>query len=101
LRFKQPENVNLGKMVRRRWSSPGNGADNARMSERLVNLAWRVTVMVLIGGGGLVALGLGYSGLLNLLRLRLGEGAPPTLLGVGVAVGVFLLCRLRSDLVCE
>jgi len=71
------------------------------MAERLVNLGWRLAVMGMIGAGGLIALALAYSGLLDLLALRFRDGAGPALAGIAVAIAVFIVCRLRSDLVCD
>ena len=70
------------------------------MSEKLVNSAWRTVILTLIALGALGASLLLYLGVLHGLNLRWDRSICFALSGLGISLGVWLLCRYRNDLVC-
>jgi hypothetical protein len=71
------------------------------MGKALVSFGWRFLLGGLVSVGGLVAAGLAYQGVLAAISLRWVGCIGPSLSGGAVAVGVFLLCRHRNDLICD
>jgi len=71
------------------------------MTEKLVNLAWRMTLVGLIGAGGVAGAALLYQGILNALSRNWIACIGPLTCGIVAGFGVFLLCRHRNDLLCS
>ena len=71
------------------------------MSEKLVNCAWRTTLVALITIGALISAVLAYQSVLLALNVHWGECIPTATLAAAAAFGVWMLCRHRGDLVCD
>jgi hypothetical protein len=68
------------------------------MTDRIINSAWRLSVMGLICVAGVAGLFLGYRALFDLLAGRWSMGLIGAMIGIALGSATFLLCRHRDDL---
>jgi hypothetical protein len=68
------------------------------MMDRLLSAALNLTVMSLTAGVAAGSIILGYWGLLQTLQGQVRSGPIEIAVGVGLAVGAWLLARNRNDL---
>jgi len=68
------------------------------MMDWLLNTALNLTVVSLTGGVAAGSVVLGYWGLLQTLQGRVVSGPIDLAVGIGLAVGAWLLARNRNDL---
>jgi hypothetical protein len=69
------------------------------MTDRIVELAWRTSILGLIGLTGIASLILSYRALLELISMNWNAAAFPSILGLVLGVASYLLCRTRNDLI--
>ncbi|HTL28842.1 MAG TPA: hypothetical protein VL282_06475 [Tepidisphaeraceae bacterium] len=69
------------------------------MTDRIVEFAWRTSILGLIGLTGVAALILTYSAFLEAIAMHWRGVALPGVLGMGLGVASYLLCRNRNDLI--
>ena len=69
------------------------------MTDRIVELAWRTSILGLIGLTGIASLILSYRALLEVIALHWQAAAFPSILGLVLGLATYLLCRNRNDLI--
>ena len=69
------------------------------MTDRIVELAWRTSILGLIALTGIASLILSYRALLELIATNWNAATLPSILGVALGVAAYLLCRNRNDLI--
>ena len=69
------------------------------MTDRIVELAWRTSILGLIGLTGIAAMILSYRALLELIATHWQAAVLPGVLGIGLGCATYLLCRNRNDLI--
>ncbi len=69
------------------------------MTDRIVEFAWRTSILGLIGLTGIASLILTYRALLELVAAQWQTAVVPSVLGIVLGVASYLLCRNRNDLI--
>jgi hypothetical protein len=69
------------------------------VTDRIVEMAWRTSILGLIGLTGVASLILTYRALLELVSLQWQTAALPGALGLGLGAASYLLARHRDDLI--